>query len=196
MRIGIALIASVALAFAAERAQACQGTHFAVTNTGSSDAGCIFNVTVGMDATYSGIVNGSGGDQVSADYIAGALVGQGDGGSVNLTNAESQYATGEGNIQFTVPAGVGEVTITVTSTDGAQASATDVLVNGVFQPGNPGGGGCSPPPPPPPPLNTAIPGPGMSMQDNESAVNTQQSANVPLADSQGQNQGNMKGVHE
>ena len=194
-----AIAASVALAFAGQRAQACTGQHFSVTNTVASDVGCIFNVTVSMDATYSTLINGAA-DAVSASYIASQLNGQGDGGSVNVTNAEAGYATGEGNIQFTVPAGVGEVIVTVDATDGSQGSATEVLVNGQFQaaPGGAGGGCAAPPPPAPvtPPVNTAVPGPGIDPDDNKAAMNDLQKGNVPLNDHDGDDMGHRTGKVE
>ncbi len=200
MRKVIAIVAtSVALAFAGQHAQACTGQHFSVTNTSAGDTPCIFNVTVAMDDAYTSILEGYGapfgGFQGSADYIASQLNGQGDGGSVNITNANLGFATGEGDIQFTVPAGVGEVTVTVTGSDGSVASSSDVLVNGAFEsPAAAGGaGGCAPPPPPLPPVNTAIPGPGLDPDDNKAAMNDLQKGSVPLNDHDGDDMGHRTG---
>jgi hypothetical protein len=200
------LAATVALAFLAQKAQACNGMHVSVTGTGAADSGCIFNVDTSMDAELTSIyvdanfTNGTvgesfapqgehAGEQALVQNIVNSVNGQAPGGTVNYNDSESIFS-------FTIPAGAQEVTITLTDSNGVVSSATDVLVNGTFQAASGGQGPCGPiasPPPPAPPVNTAVPGPGLNPQDNESAVNDFQGANLPMNEDKGGNEAAMTG---
>ncbi len=198
-----AIVTSVALGFAGQ-AQACTGQHLATVGTSSNDAACIFNVDVHADWYAAGIDSG----QTFADMIAQQLDGQAAGASVNMS-----WDSGEGNVQFSVPAGMTEVTITVEDSSdtsshagtnyfaagGSSGSTTEVLVNGKFESQAAAGGAsgaCVPPPPPLPPVNTAVPGPGLDPDDNKAAMNDLQKGNVPLSDHDGDDMGHRTGKVE
>ncbi len=195
-----AVVTSVALGLAGQ-AQACTGQHLAVNGTSSADAGCIFNVDVHADWYAAGQDTA----QDVADSIAASMAGVGSPGAVNVS-----YYGGEGEVDFQIPAGVGEVTITVDNSStvggnyygtnywtagGPSATVTLDLNNGTFQVA-PNGGGCAPPPPPAPPLNAAVPGPGIDPDDNKAAMNDLQMGNVPLNDHDGDDRANRTGKVE
>ena len=210
MRKLILAVASV-VALTAGRAQACQGQHMVTTGTGSPDAGCIFNVNVGIDATitdaevqwnqqglagYNGI---AAFDQTVADQVAQSLNGLGAPDAVNMNQTTlAGWGGGENSIAFQVPMGTQEVTITVTDADGGQATATEVAVNGTFttQALAAGATPCAPVVPANPPVNPAIPGPGLDPDDNKAAMNAQMGGNVPLNDHDGDDRANRKGKVE
>jgi hypothetical protein len=205
----VVALASVALVLGAKNAQSCNGTHIATVGTGNSDMGCVFNVDIHADADFRDAFESEyyGNEQGLVNDIASAINGVGaNGGSVD-------FQTVDGGVSFDVPAGVHEVTITLTNdgnmngqhgidpnsgwTSGAQVTANEVLVNSTFTsqdtaPANMqnpcGANGYQPP------LNMAVPGPGLDPNDNESAMNDIQKGDVPLADEKGQNQAGLKGV--
>ncbi len=203
------LLAAVGVvALTAGRAQACQGQHMVTTGTGSPDAGCIFNVNVGVDATitdaeiqwnqqglagYNGI---AAFDQMVADQVAQSLNGLGAPDAVNLNQTTlAGWGGGENSIAFQIPAGTQEVTITVTDSNGGVATAEEVAVNGTFTTQALAGGAtpCAAQVIQQPPPNPAIPGPGLDPDDNKAAMNAQMGGNVPLNDHDGDDRANRKG---
>ncbi len=200
--------AAVASLLIVSRTQACNGQHLSTAGSGAGDTACVFNVDVHADNFASGYDTG----QQFADQIASAMTGTGAPSEVDVT-----WMGAEGNVTFSIPAGVQEVTITVEDTGangpnavvdangwywtpgGNTGSTTEVLVNGHFETQAAAGGAdpcAAPPPPPPPPLNAAIPGPGLDPDDNKAAVNDLQGANVPIGKNDADDKANRTGKVE
>jgi hypothetical protein len=178
----LAILMTLALGFTAEKAQAC-ATHLSTVGTGSTDAGCLFNVSVSADDWVTKNEDEFGGESGIVNDITSALSGQGAPAEVNF-----EFDGGEGDVSFQIPAGVHQVTITLTDQHGAQDSITEVLVNNKFQLQSSAPANAQNPCGPngyQPPLNTAVPGPGIDPNDNMSAMDDLQKANVPLADERG-----------
>jgi hypothetical protein len=177
----------------ATSAFACSGTHYATTGTTNTDLSCVFNVAVDINYDITDQVNAGNFIQFGDSALVGDVVNQIQGQS-NASTIDVTYTDEEGTISFQVPAGTDYISLTISDTAGS-ASTDLVFQNGSFQnsPGAPAPSACTPPTPPPPPLNTAVPGPGINPNDNESALNDNQRANVPLADEHGDPEGLMKG---
>jgi hypothetical protein len=189
-------LAVAALMYVGQMAMAC-GSHMSVSNTGSQDAGCIFNVNVGVDSLLTGAESNTPTfDSTLATDIAASLNGDAPGMAVNLSGTSlAGWGGGENDIAFTIPTGAQEVVITVKDANGGTSSVTDVLVNGKFEPASqaPGVDPCAAGtqnPPPPATTNTGDPGP----QEQAAALDANEGAKIGKADGVLGNGGNTKTV--